>query len=106
MDNLETIKNISLLITSVVISIIGLLAFIIACFINRKISKINNEIEDWQVKFNEEEINGIKGMSNVDVDFDGTERKNKKIIEQRIKSLKRRKNNLLEKISIYKIFKK
>lgn len=108
-SNLETIKNILLSLASIM-ALIGLVFFHIKIFFTtRTIKEINKKIEEEQKKVNEYEIDnitGLHGINKVIVDLFGSEQKDNRKIEQYIQKLTREKNNLLEEISILKIFKK
>lgn len=106
MNNLETIKNISLFFVSIIV-FVGLIYFYIKIIFNyKKIKEINKKIEETQVNLDLEEINNIEGFREIDIDFTGDKQKYKKWLEQSIKKLQREKIYLLEEISIFKIFKK
>ncbi len=106
MNYLEIIKNISLFLASAIV-FIGLLIIYIKVYRNvRKIKKLNEKIEEKYMELDENEINRIKGLNEIDLDFDGSKERYKTSLKQQIKKWQREKSYLLEEISIYKIFKK
>ena len=105
MNNFETIKNISVFLFSVIV-FTGLAIFYIKILSNfKKINIINKEIEEKQAEIDQDEIDGIKDIYEM-VLADREQERNRKRMEQDIRKLMREKNNLLEEISIYKLFKK
>jgi predicted PurR-regulated permease PerM len=101
---LEIIKNVLLFSVSLILSFFGLFMFVKIWFCNKQIKKINDEMDNWHQRLDAEEINDIENM--LDIDLDGKRQKKKKMIEQKIQNLRRKKEYLLEEISIYKVFKK
>jgi len=104
---MEVIKNISLSLVSVSI-LGGSIFFYIKIYFNaRKIREINEKIEEKQKELDRVEIDDVRGTDQMCYKIDlGNEARDKKRLEQKIDRLKREKNNLLEEISIFKIFKK
>ena len=106
MNNLETIKNISLSLVSAV-AFAGLIIFYIKIYLNiKEIKNINKKIEEGYAKLDKNEIDNIKGMDEMNIDFNGDQQRYKTSLKQQIKKWQREKSYLLEEISIYKIFKK
>ncbi|MBA3047396.1 hypothetical protein KJ863_03700 [Patescibacteria group bacterium] len=100
------IKNILLSAASTTI-LIGSAIFYIKIYLNAKeINVINKKIEEGYTRLDENEINDIKEIHEINIDFNGDKRKYKTSLKQEIKKWQREKNYLLEEISIYKIFKK
>ena len=106
MNNLEIVKNISLSIVSIV-AFVGLIIFYIKIYLNiEEIKNINKKIEEGYAKLDENKINNIKGIDEINIDFNGDQKRHKTSLKLQIKKWQREKNYLLEEISIYKIFKK
>ena len=104
-NHLEIIKNISLFFVPVIVSI-GLIIFYSKIYFNyKKIKEVNEKIEKAQIELDNNEITQI-GSFEIDLDITGDRKKYKRSQEQNIQRLQRRKNYLLEEISIFKIFKK
>ena len=94
-----------------IIGSFGLGFFYIRVWINStKIKKLNIEIEKNKEKLNCLEIDSIESDDNNFTNFDFSDNKNekqqKRKVEQKIEKLERKKQYLLEEISIYKLFKK
>jgi len=105
-NNLEVIKNISLFLVSIIV-FTGLTIFYFKVYINvKKIREINKKIEEAQKNLDQMNIDSIRGIYEIIIDPDKNEEKNIKSLEQHIQKLRRKKEYLLEEISILKIFKK
>ena len=106
--NFDLIKNITLTVVSFLGSFWMIFLPIKIYRFNRRIDNINDEIEFKKESLNKMEIEKIDEalfdlISVCKRDVMGQEYRK---IEQEIEKLERKKKNLLEKISIYKIFKK
>ena len=105
-NNLETIKNTMLSLASLVV-FIGSIIFYIKIYINaKKIKKINKEIEKKQTELDSMALDDIDCGVYKPLDLSNKGERSRKALEQSIQKFKRRKEYLLEDISIFKIFKK
>lgn len=106
-NNLEMIRNLSIFLVSVFVSI-GLVVFYFKVFLNfNNIKEKNKIIEKIQKELDDDEIDNIKGTWQIGFeDTDGSRARRRKGLEQKNQKLEREKKYLLEEISIFQIFKK
>ncbi len=103
-DMIELIKNVFLIIVSVLGSFGLIVLYFKIFFVSKEIKKTNKEIEEIQIEVDKYEINSIGPYR--DLDILGERKKCRRSLEQKIQRLQERKKCLLEEISIYKILKK
>ena len=106
MSPFEPIQNILLSLTSVILST-GLVILYIKIYTNSKeIIMINKKIEEKHLRLDQNELDDIRGVTTIDLDLNGEKQKNKRSLRQQISKFQRKKQYLMEEISIFKIFKK
>ena len=103
MNNLEIIKNIAFSLASLAIFIGSVIFYIKIYFNSNKIRDINIRIESIQTNIDKMDL---EEMSPLVMDRSLFHAVQKRELEHQVLKLQREKNNLLEEISIYKIFKK
>ena len=105
MSPFEPIQNILLSLTSVILST-GLVILYIKIYTNSKeIIMINKKIEEKHLRLDQNELDDIRGVTTIDLDLNGEKQKNKRSLRQQISKFQRKKQYLMEEISIFKIFK-
>ncbi len=107
MENLEIIKNMAIIISTMIVSVGLILLYTSIIIAVRKISKVNNEIEKSKDILEKKSVDNIKADSEIYL-RSKTKKENQEIatLNNQILKLEREKEYILEKVSIYKLFKK